>query len=271
MPRLQPARQGRRPVHRPGRRDAAAQRAAAGRTRCGTRCPDPVQQEIIDRRLRLFAIDADAVAREAGLPGRTNTVLQTCFFAISGVLPREEALGAGQGDHPQDLRPARPARWCGATRRPSTAPSRRWPRSRSPPRRAPGTRIPARRPGRRARVRPHRDRRDDGGPRRRPAGQRPAGRRHLPQRHDGLREAPDLRPRRRVGPRHVHPVRQLQLRLPAQRHPGQVRRRRRARGAPGGLLDAAAQRRRPAARRSTGCRSTSRTAPAAACASRPAR
>ena len=54
--------------------------------------PRPVQQEIVDRRLRLFAIDADAVAREAGLPGRTNTVLQTCFFAISGVLPREEAL-----------------------------------------------------------------------------------------------------------------------------------------------------------------------------------
>ena len=54
--------------------------------------PGPVQQEIVDRRLRLFAIDADAVAREAGLPGRTNTVLQTAFFAISGVLPQEEAL-----------------------------------------------------------------------------------------------------------------------------------------------------------------------------------
>ena len=54
--------------------------------------PGPVQQEIVDRRLRLFAIDADAVAREAGLPGRTNTVLQTAFFAISGVLPQQEAL-----------------------------------------------------------------------------------------------------------------------------------------------------------------------------------
>ena len=54
--------------------------------------PGPVQQEIVDRRLRLFAIDADTVAREAGLPGRTNTVLQTGFFAISGVLPQEEAL-----------------------------------------------------------------------------------------------------------------------------------------------------------------------------------
>ena len=54
--------------------------------------PAPVQQQIVERRLRLFAIDADAVAREAGLPGRTNTVLQAGFFAISGVLPRDEAL-----------------------------------------------------------------------------------------------------------------------------------------------------------------------------------
>ncbi|MGA8248950.1 MAG: pyruvate:ferredoxin (flavodoxin) oxidoreductase, partial [Nocardioides sp.] len=54
--------------------------------------PGTVQQAIVDRGLRLFAIDADAVAREAGLPGRTNTVLQTAFFAISGVLPQQEAL-----------------------------------------------------------------------------------------------------------------------------------------------------------------------------------
>jgi pyruvate-ferredoxin/flavodoxin oxidoreductase len=54
--------------------------------------PRPVQQEIIDKDLKVWAIDADAVARDAGLPGRTNTVLQTCFFAISGVLPRDEAI-----------------------------------------------------------------------------------------------------------------------------------------------------------------------------------
>ncbi|MGZ4502175.1 MAG: pyruvate:ferredoxin (flavodoxin) oxidoreductase, partial [Nocardioidaceae bacterium] len=54
--------------------------------------PRPVQQAVLDRHLRLFAVDADAVARDAGLPGRTNTVLQTCFFAVSGVLPRQEAL-----------------------------------------------------------------------------------------------------------------------------------------------------------------------------------
>jgi pyruvate-ferredoxin/flavodoxin oxidoreductase len=54
--------------------------------------PGPVQQEIVDQGLRVFAIDATAVARDAGLPGRTNTVLQTCFFALSGVLQRDEAI-----------------------------------------------------------------------------------------------------------------------------------------------------------------------------------
>ena len=54
--------------------------------------PRPVQQQIVEKNIDLFAIDATRVAREAGLPGRTNTVLQTCFFAISGVLPRDEAV-----------------------------------------------------------------------------------------------------------------------------------------------------------------------------------
>ena len=53
----------------------------------------PVQQTFIDKKLRLFVIDASAVAREVGLGSRTNTILQTCFFAISGVLPREKAVG----------------------------------------------------------------------------------------------------------------------------------------------------------------------------------
>jgi pyruvate-ferredoxin/flavodoxin oxidoreductase len=52
-----------------------------------------VQQTFIDKKLRLFVIDASAVAREVGLGSRTNTILQTCFFAISGVLPREKAIG----------------------------------------------------------------------------------------------------------------------------------------------------------------------------------
>jgi pyruvate-ferredoxin/flavodoxin oxidoreductase len=54
--------------------------------------PRSVQQQIIDKKLRFFVIDATKVAEEAGLANRTNTVLQTCFFAISGVLPHEDAI-----------------------------------------------------------------------------------------------------------------------------------------------------------------------------------
>jgi len=56
--------------------------------------PAGVQAQIVDRHLRLFVIDAKRVAREAGLPGRVNTILQTCFFALSGVLPEKRAIGA---------------------------------------------------------------------------------------------------------------------------------------------------------------------------------
>jgi pyruvate-ferredoxin/flavodoxin oxidoreductase len=56
------------------------------------RLPRPVQQTIIDRKLRFYVIDASAAARELGLGQRVNTLLQTCFFALSGVLPRDEAI-----------------------------------------------------------------------------------------------------------------------------------------------------------------------------------
>jgi pyruvate-ferredoxin/flavodoxin oxidoreductase len=56
--------------------------------------PRTAQRQIVDKKLRLFVIDGDRVAREAGMGGRVNTVMQTCFFAISGVLPRDEAIAA---------------------------------------------------------------------------------------------------------------------------------------------------------------------------------
>lgn len=54
--------------------------------------PRPMQDKIVELGISLHVIDASAVARAAGLGSRTNTVLQTCFFAISGVMPREEAI-----------------------------------------------------------------------------------------------------------------------------------------------------------------------------------
>jgi len=54
--------------------------------------PMEVQSDIIEKKLRFYVIDAGRVAREAGMGNRINTIMQTCFFAISGVLPREEAI-----------------------------------------------------------------------------------------------------------------------------------------------------------------------------------
>ncbi len=56
--------------------------------------PRTTQRQIIEKKLKVFVIDAVRVAKDAGMGGRINTVMQTCFFAISGVLPREEAIAA---------------------------------------------------------------------------------------------------------------------------------------------------------------------------------
>ena len=50
--------------------------------------PRRVQEQVLERKLRLYAIDAYKVAEAAGMGNRINSVMQTCFFAISGVLPR---------------------------------------------------------------------------------------------------------------------------------------------------------------------------------------
>ena len=54
--------------------------------------PQETQKAIIDKKMRFFVIDAYEVAKETGMGGRINTIMQTCFFAISGVLPRDQAI-----------------------------------------------------------------------------------------------------------------------------------------------------------------------------------
>lgn len=56
--------------------------------------PASVQEQIIHKGLRVYVINAYKVARQAGMAGRINTVMQVCFFALSGVLPRAEAIEA---------------------------------------------------------------------------------------------------------------------------------------------------------------------------------
>ncbi len=54
--------------------------------------PGQVQKQLIDKKIKMYVIDATTVARETGMSGRINTIMQTCYFALSGVLPREEAI-----------------------------------------------------------------------------------------------------------------------------------------------------------------------------------
>lgn len=54
--------------------------------------PVSVQEEMIEKNVRFYVIDGFKVAKDSGMGGRINTVMQVCFFAISGVLPREEAI-----------------------------------------------------------------------------------------------------------------------------------------------------------------------------------
>ena len=56
--------------------------------------PTPVQQTLLAKKAKLFVIDATKVAKESGMGGRINTIMQVCFFALSGVLPKDEAIDA---------------------------------------------------------------------------------------------------------------------------------------------------------------------------------
>src|SRR5581483_6990498 len=78
---------------------AAAARAATlllystyGREEVWDHLPIETQRAIVEKELRFYVIDAQRIADEVGLGTRINTILQTCFFALAGVLDREEAI-----------------------------------------------------------------------------------------------------------------------------------------------------------------------------------
>ena len=198
------------------RRDAVAQLSPTSRIRSGTRCRTPCRRRSSPSEIELYAIDAGKIAREAGLAGRTNTVLQTCFFAISGVLERDQAIEAikasiektygKRGEEVVKRNIEAVDRSLAALHR-VPVPDRV-----SSTLEAPAL-VPADAPEfvrtvTAAMMAGHGDR---------AARERAAGRRHVSERHDQVREAQHLGPRRGLGLGALHPVRQLQLRLPAQR------------------------------------------------------
>ena len=69
--------------------------------------PVEVQRQIIDKGLKFYVVDGYAVAEAAGLGRRVNTVLQTCFFALTEILPADEAVRGDQDLHQEELRPPR--------------------------------------------------------------------------------------------------------------------------------------------------------------------
>ncbi len=244
LPPPRPARHGRRARLRRGRCDPAAQRPAARRRGVGRPARPGAAAGHRQAAARLRRRRRRRGPRRRPARSHQHRAADLLLRDLRRAARRRGGR-ARQGGDPQDVQPARVGG--GA---PQRGRRRRHPRlaARGAGPVAPhlGARDARHRAHRRARVRAHGDRRDDGRPRRRPPGQRDAGRRHLPERHHGLREAPDLRRRGGLGPGRLHPVRHLQLRVPAQRHPVEVlRRRRRSTRRPTASVGTA-QRRRPA-------------------------
>ena len=149
--------------------------------------PSRVRQQIIDKDIELYVIDAFAVAGEVGMGNRINTVMQPCFFKLSGVLPEEEAITAikkfvektygKRGEKVVQRNYAAIDLSLERLHKVETGP-------------APATvELAVHRLGRRARLRQARDGQDHGRRGRPPAGQRLPRGRHLPDRHDQVGEA----------------------------------------------------------------------------------
>ena len=204
--------------------------------------PVEVQQQIVDKGLRLFVVDGYAIAKEAGLGTRINTVLQTCFFALADIFPIDEAVQAikdaivaSYGKRGETVLTRNFAAVDAAVaglhevRVPDAATGDRHV---LPP-------VPAERP----RVRAARDREDDRRPGRPPAGVGVPDRRDVPDRHGPLGEAKHRARDPDLGSVDLHRLRQVRARLPARGHPDEgvraVGAGRRPRGLPGQGMEVA--------------------------------
>ncbi len=179
--------------------------------------PVEVQKQIIEKHLKFYVIDALKIAEAAGLGWRINTIMQTAFFLISGVLPEARALelikqavedtygGKGRDVIEMNLKGVEAAR--------KAIEQVSYPKS------VKGElRMSPARSGRRPEVRARGDRGDHRRARRPPAGVQAARRRHLAQRHHPVREAQHRRGDPGLGAGGLHPVRRVLPDLPARGH-----------------------------------------------------
>ena len=198
---------------------------------------------------------------------RINTIMQTCFFAISGVLPREEAIAAIkraiQKTYGKRGEAVVQKNFAAVDASIAQLHEVKVPRAGEQP-----LRYPAARAGDRSGIRSQRSRRNDFRQRRFASGQRVAARRHVSHRHFALGKEKHRAADSRLGRRSVHPMRKMRAGLPARRDPRKsLRLRPDCRRARGIQISGAALARfcRPCA---THSRSHRKIAPAAACASK---
>jgi pyruvate-ferredoxin/flavodoxin oxidoreductase len=182
--------------------------------------PRPVQEQIIGKKLRFFVIDGYDVSRQTGMGQRINTIMQSCFFAISGILPRAGGHCGDQENHHQNLSEARRGggakEFCRRRCRPGSL--GRGARSRTGKQYArdetacavgcAGLRSEDNRPDHRRR-------------RRCTSGERLAPGWHLSDWHHPLGEVQHCPGDPRLESKHLHSVREVRAGLPARRYPGQ--------------------------------------------------
>ena len=197
--------------------------------------PVEVQRQIIDKKLKFYVVDAYHVAREADMGVRINTIMQTCFFKLAGVIPADEAItqikdaikktyGKKGGEKVVEQNNAAvDARLGGAARGEIPEPGQL--------EAAHGAGRSGPCPG----VRQGRAGHDDRQPGRRPARQRLALRRHLPHGHHAVREAEHRPGHPHLGPEDLHAVRALLAGLPTRHDPHEGLRPGPAGQRPGGL------------------------------------
>ncbi|GAE80349.1 pyruvate-flavodoxin oxidoreductase [Cutibacterium acnes JCM 18920] len=231
--------------------------------------PDTMQRQVLDKHLDLWTIDALSVARKVGLRNRTNTILQTCFFAISGVLPKDEAI-AKIKDSIQKTYGKKSQKIVEMNHAAVDASLEHLHQVKVPDQMtANHSLIPAVREDSPEFVKNVTARMIEGFGDLLPVSALPDDGTYC--RHHKVRAADAIGRHRHLGAQRLHPVRQLRLRLPARRHSLQV--------LPGSLSSrvprnpSSPQNSMPPVCRSpaTPCRSSPTSAPAADCASRPAR
>ena len=180
--------------------------------------PRSAQEALIKKKLKFYVIDALTVAKATGMGARINTIMQTCFFALSGVLPREEAIEQIK----YTIKKTYGRKGEEVVKKNIAAVDQTLANlfEVKVPAQVTSTKETSRPLHRR---RPEGNRRDAGRhlwqPRRGIAGQRVQPGRHVPDRHGPLREAQPGAGNPGVGREDLHPVRQVRGDLPARLHP----------------------------------------------------